>query len=202
MRSTGRFSVKVLVAGCTIAMCGGLLSPVAANASVVLAGRIASQAVAQSKHLSEKRAEKIFLAIFFMQGPETLRLYDGDPISRIEGFDAAYRAANSPHAKKFSAKIVADLKRSDPSYFQEFGVAVSSGNPFTIEDLIDFARADITATRTVQLLHCDGRGAPPAPPPRVQHLGVDLRLLVHPPQAVRAVAPMRNTMKEPVLEVS
>lgn len=154
MRAKHTLSNKLTVIGGVAALCVSVLVPTAANATTTAAHTVVS-ATSQEK-VSEQRAEEIFLALFFMQGDEALRLYEHDSISQLDGFQAAYDSVNTPEALELSASVVADLKASDPTYFDRFAEAITSGNPFAVEDQIEQGRTDISGTPTIAALAADG----------------------------------------------
>lgn len=160
MRAKHSLSNKLKVIGGVAALCVSVLVPTAANATTSAAHTVVSaisqeNAISQEK-VSEQRAEAIFLALFFMQGDEALRLYKHDAISQLDGFRTAYDSVNTPEALELSASVVADLKASDPTYFDRFAEAITSGNPFAVEDQIEQGRADISSTPTIAVLAEEG----------------------------------------------
>ncbi|WP_314097655.1 hypothetical protein [Microbacterium foliorum] len=154
MRATHSLSNKLTVIGGVAALCASVLVPTAANAASTTAQTVVSAAA--SENVSENRAEEIFLALFFMQGEEALSLYEHDAISQLDGFQTAYDSVNTPDALEMSASVVADLEASDPKYFDRFAQAITSGNPFVVEEQIAQGRADISDTATIAALAEEG----------------------------------------------
>lgn len=135
---------KITVLGGVAALCASVLVPMTANAATTTDASTVSE-----NSISERRAEEIFLALYFMQGEEALSLYEHGEIAQLDGFRAAYDSVNTPEALKFSASVVAELRADEPTYFERFAKAITSGDPFVVEDQIAQGRADISASETV-----------------------------------------------------
>ncbi len=103
-------------------------------------------------------AEEAFKAIFFMQGQAALDLYEGSDVAGLEGFEETYEVVNVPEVDEFADEVLAELTSENESYLEQFGTAVSSGDPYLVQQAVVDGRDAISNTDAAAYLQANSPG--------------------------------------------